>query len=155
MLFGGKWVYTEGKRRSKSLVSIANPVNPCKLMYLVKWFSSFHWHRSSSRMFSSPTTRVIRVWVWSWGSTLFSWHHLRNSQRVREFGEAQTQCVGLEFWINFWNLSAGGKGRLDSSIKHLMSVAYDLLNRDLYGRILIAHLDRRSAADAKDKFVME
>lgn len=69
--------------------------------------------------------------------------------------------MGLELGINAFLMapseeqSKGGKGRLDSSIKHLMSVAYDLLNRDLYGRILIAHLDRRSAADAKDKFVME
>ena len=43
------------------------------------------------------------------------------------------------------------KHRLYSSIKHLMTVAYDLLNRDLYGRITEAHLLRRQT---KDKFVM-
>ena len=33
---------------------------------------------------------------------------------------------------------------LDSTVKHLLSVAYELLDRDLYSKIILAHLSRRS-----------
>jgi len=65
--------------------------------------------------------------------------------------------MGLELGLDALLMSpgdvAGGSARLDSSIRHLMTVAYDLLNRDIFGRVVTAHLLRRR--NGKHKFVIE
>lgn len=65
--------------------------------------------------------------------------------------------MGLELGLNALMMAPGdvegGSGRLVSSIRHLTTVAYDLLNKDLFGEVVKAHLIRRQAG--KDKFVME
>ena len=65
--------------------------------------------------------------------------------------------MGLELGINCLLMAPGdvegGSGRLVSSIRHLTTVAYDLLGRDAFGEVVKAHLIRRQAG--QDKFVME
>lgn len=65
--------------------------------------------------------------------------------------------MGLELGLNGLLMAPGdvegGSGRLVSSIRHLTTVAYDLLDRDVFAEVVKAHLIRRQAD--KDKFVME
>jgi len=53
--------------------------------------------------------------------------------------------MGLELGINAFLY--GPNPKLDSSVKHLMGVAYELLNRDIYQQIMEAHLIRRKAVN--------
>jgi len=48
--------------------------------------------------------------------------------------------MGLELGLDLF--SFGGE-ILHNTIKHLMGVAYDLLDRDNFGKILVTHLERR------------
>ena len=53
--------------------------------------------------------------------------------------------MGLELGLNAFMYCSRP---LDSTVKHLLSVAYELLGRDFYGKIASAHLRRRdSGAD--------
>ena len=50
--------------------------------------------------------------------------------------------MGLELGINAFMYCSKS---LDSTVKHLLSVAYDLLGRDFYSKIASAHLRRRDS----------
>eukprot|EP00092_Neocalanus_flemingeri_P016819 GFUD01018194.1.p1 GENE.GFUD01018194.1~~GFUD01018194.1.p1 ORF type:complete len:460 (+),score=173.33 GFUD01018194.1:74-1453(+) len=56
--------------------------------------------------------------------------------------------MGLELGLDL--LCFGGE-RLHNTIKHLMCVAYDLLDRDQFGKILTCHLERRMKGE-QDSF---
>jgi len=49
--------------------------------------------------------------------------------------------MGLELGLNAFLYCSPC---LDSTVKHLLSVAYGLLDREFYGTVLLAHLSRRS-----------
>ena len=50
--------------------------------------------------------------------------------------------MGLELGINAFLYCSKP---LDSTVKHLLSVAYELLGRDFYSKIIAAHLHRRKS----------
>lgn len=56
--------------------------------------------------------------------------------------------MGLELGLD---LFCFGGDRLHNTIKHLMGVAYDLLDRDQFGQILTCHLERRKKGE-QDSF---
>jgi len=56
--------------------------------------------------------------------------------------------MGLELGLD---LFCFGGDRLHNTIKHLMGVAYDLLDRDQFGKILTCHLERRKKGE-QDSF---
>ena len=58
--------------------------------------------------------------------------------------------MGLELGLD---LLLYGGNRLNSTIRHLLSVAYGLLNRDGFAQIAVAHLNRRK--DGVDYFKAE
>jgi len=57
--------------------------------------------------------------------------------------------MGLELGMA---LFCHGGQALHPTLKHLLSVAYELLNRDLYGEIISAHLEQRSKGKEPDSF---
>merc|ERR1711963_853021 len=57
--------------------------------------------------------------------------------------------MGLELGMA---LFCHGGQALHPTLKHLLSVAYELLNRDLYGEIISAHLEQRSKGREPDSF---
>ena len=57
--------------------------------------------------------------------------------------------MGLELGLDL--LCYGGE-RLHNIIKHLLGVAYELLNRDDFFKIVKCHLDRRSKGVEPDSF---
>jgi len=58
--------------------------------------------------------------------------------------------MGLELGLD---LFCYGGERLHNTIRHLMGVAYDLLDRDQFGKILTSHLERRKKGE-QDSFSM-
>ena len=56
--------------------------------------------------------------------------------------------MGLELGLD---LLCSGGDVLHNTIKHLLCVAYDLLDRDQFGTIVKAHLERRQKGD-QDRF---
>jgi len=56
--------------------------------------------------------------------------------------------MGLELGLD---LFCNGGDRLHNTIKHLMGVAYDLLDRDQFGQIMTCHLERRKKGE-QDSF---
>jgi len=57
--------------------------------------------------------------------------------------------MGLELGLD---LFCFGGERLHKTIKHLLGVAYDLLDRDQFGQIITCHLDRRKKGE-QDSFI--
>ena len=54
--------------------------------------------------------------------------------------------MGLELGLDL--LLYGGGSSLNSTIRHLLTVAYDLLKREVFGKIANAHLNRRQESVA-------
>ena len=57
--------------------------------------------------------------------------------------------MGLELGLD---LLCYGGDRLHNTIKHLLRVAYDLLDREEFFKILTCHLDRRTQGKEPDSF---
>ena len=57
--------------------------------------------------------------------------------------------MGLELGLN---LLCYGGDRLHNTIKHLLGVAYDLLNREDFFTIVKCHLERRTKGTEPDSF---